>query len=63
MHDWLCNKVSEEYALSADWDDRWRTGGRLDEVIEEAHLSPGWVLDGIKRFVADRELRLQRCCC
>ncbi|MBW2559189.1 MAG: transketolase, partial [Deltaproteobacteria bacterium] len=22
MHDWLFNKVSEEYALSADWDDR-----------------------------------------
>lgn len=51
MHDWLFSKVSEAYALSADWDDRWRTGGTLDEVIEEAHLSPEWVLAGIERFV------------
>ena len=58
MHDWLYSKVSEEYALSADWDNRWRTGGTLTEVIEEAHLSPAWVLDGIERFVRDREVRL-----
>jgi len=51
MHDWLFSKVSEAYALSADWDDRWRTGGTLDEVIDEAHLSPEWVLAGIERFV------------
>ncbi len=25
MHDWLFNKVAEEYALAPDWDDRWRT--------------------------------------
>ena len=51
MHDWLFNKVAEEYALSADWDNRWRTGGTLDEVLDEAHLSPRWVLEGIERFV------------
>ncbi len=60
MHDWLYTNVGEEYALSSDWDDRWRTGGRLEDVIEEAHLSPAWVLDGIKRFAADREHRLDR---
>jgi transketolase len=58
MHDWLFSKVAEAYALSSDWDDRWRTGGTLDEVIEEAHLSPQWVLAGIERFVAEREERL-----
>lgn len=58
MHDWLYTKVAEEYALSSDWDDRWRTGGRLEDVIEEAHLSPEWLLTGIKRFVNDRDLRL-----
>ena len=58
MHDWLFNKVAETYALSSDWDDRWRTGGTLEEVIEEAHLSPQWVLAGIERFVRDREERL-----
>jgi transketolase len=60
MHDWLYNDVAREYALSADWDDRWRTGGMLDELIDEAHLSPQWVLEGIERFVRDREVRLAR---
>jgi transketolase len=60
MHDWLSNKVAEEYTLSTDWDNRWRTGGNLTEVIEEAHLSPKWILAGIERFVADRDERLNR---
>jgi transketolase len=58
MHDWLFNHLAEEYALSSDWDDRWRTGGDLDEVIEEAHLSPERILDGMLRFVEDRDKRL-----
>jgi len=60
MHDWLFNHVAEEYTLSADWDDRWRTGGTVEEIIEEAHLSPRWVLAGIERFVREREERLAR---
>jgi transketolase len=61
MHDWLYNKVAEKYALSADWDNNWRTGGTLDEIIEEAHLSPEWLLDGIARFVQDRDQRINEC--
>jgi transketolase len=60
MRDWLFNKTAEDYAMSADWDDRWRTGGTVDEVIEQAHLSPGWVLQGIERFVTERAERLSR---
>ena len=60
MHHWLFNKIAEEYTLSSDWDNRWRTGGTVAEVIEEAHLSPKWVLDGIQRFAADKERRLAR---
>jgi transketolase len=60
MHDWLFNKVAEEYAMSSDWDNRWRTGGTVDEVLEEAHLSPDWVLKGIERFVAERSKRLDK---
>jgi transketolase len=60
MHDWLFNKVAEEYAVSPDWDNRWRTGGNVDEVIEEAHLSPKWILDGIERFVREKDARLSR---
>ncbi|NNF05568.1 MAG: transketolase, partial [Candidatus Eisenbacteria bacterium] len=58
--DWSLNPLSNEYALTSDFDDRWRTGGNLDEVIEEAHLSPEWLLQGIERFVKDREKRLAR---
>lgn len=56
--DWLSGKVAEEYTLSADWDDRWRTGGSVDEVYDEAHLSPEWLLAGLERFVNERDLRL-----
>jgi len=59
MREWLCNAVAERYCLSADWDDRWRTGGTLAEVLEEAHLSPKHLLSGIRRFVKDRAKRLQ----
>jgi transketolase len=58
MHPWLFNKTAEHYTLSADWDNRWRTGGTIPEVLEEAHLSPNWVLDGIQRFAADKPKRL-----
>jgi transketolase len=59
MSDWIYHQVSAEYALSADWDNRWRTGGTVDEVLEEAHLSPDWLLKGIERFVVDRPKRLE----
>ncbi len=58
MHEWLFNKTAEAYAISADYDNRWRTGGSLDEVIEEAHLSTHWLLEGIERFVHERDQRL-----
>ena len=60
MSDWLANPISSEYSMSADWDNRWRTGGTLDELIEEAHLSPDWIFRGIKRFAEARPDRLDR---
>ena len=60
MNDWMFNDISNEYALSSDWDNRWRTGGTLDEILEEAHLSHQWLLSGIKKFVKDRSKRLAR---
>ncbi len=53
MNDWIFNSQTSPYTLSADWDDRWRTGGTLEEVIDEAHLSPDWLLKGISRFVKE----------
>jgi transketolase len=58
MDDWFFNPLAADYALTSDWDDRWRTGGNLDEVLDEARLSPAWLLKGIGRFVKDRERRL-----
>jgi transketolase len=60
MREWTSGPVAEEYSLGPDWDDRWRTGGSLDEVIEEAHLDAGHILEAIERFVRDREVRLDR---
>jgi transketolase len=57
MADWISSAVAAEYALSSDFDDRWRSGGRVDEIAEEAHLSPEWLLKGIRRFVEAREQR------
>jgi len=58
MQEWLFTVEAGAYALSSDWDDRWRTGGTLEEVLDEARLSPEHILKGIKRFVKDREKRL-----
>lgn len=60
MRDWASGPVVEAYSLGADWDDRWRTGGSVEEVIEEAHLDPHHILEAIERFVRDRDLRLAR---
>jgi transketolase len=60
MRDWTYNPLADAYAMSSDFDDRWRTGGRLDEVIEEAHLDCDHLMEGIERFVTEREKRLAR---
>lgn len=60
MRDWVDGPIAAEYSLSSDWDNRWRTGGTLDEVIDEAHLGPEHILAGIEKYVRDREARLRR---
>ncbi len=56
--DWISHPVVAEYSMGSDWDNRWRTGGSLDEIIAEAHLDQESILKGIERFVKDREKRL-----
>jgi transketolase len=60
MRDWITHRIADEYAMSSDFDNRWRTGGTVDEVMEEAHLSQDWLLKGIQRFASEREQRLAR---
>jgi len=58
MHPWLAHKVAEVYAMTSDWDNRWRTGGSVEEVKREAHLDPEHLLAGIRRFARERAQRL-----
>ncbi len=58
MQNWFFNPWAEEYAIASDWDNRWRSGGKLDEVLDEAHLTPEWILKGMRDFVASKESRL-----
>ena len=60
MTDLVTGPIGETYSLSSDWDDRWRTGGTVEEVIDEAHLGPQHIVDGIERYVGDREVRHAR---
>lgn len=60
LADWISSPVAAEYALTPDYDDQWRSGGSLDEILEEAHLSPEWIVSGIERFVQERAERLRR---
>jgi transketolase len=60
MRDWVEGPIAAEYSLSSDWDDRWRTGGTVEEVMDEAHLGQEQILAGIERYAADREVRLHR---
>ena len=60
MRDWVDGPLAAEYSMGADWDNRWRTGGSVDEVMDEAHLTTAYILEGISRFVRDRETRLRR---
>jgi transketolase len=59
MHDWLPHKIAEHYAISSDFDDRWRTGGSLEEIKREAHLDPDSIWEGICKFAAERDERLR----
>jgi transketolase len=58
MGRFIANPVAWEYSMGSDWDDRWRTGGTVDEVVDEAHLGPKHILQGIERFVRDRAQRI-----
>ena len=58
MGHWVQHPIVRQYSLSPDWDNRWRCGGNLEEVIDESHLSGAWQKKAIKVFCKDREKRL-----
>ena len=52
--------LTDEYSLTADWNNQWLTGGLEADVIAEAHLDPTSIFAGVQRFAQDRARRLTR---
>jgi transketolase len=50
--------LTDEYSLTSDWDNQWLTSGLEKEVIEEAHLDPETIFEGVSRFARDHDKRL-----
>ena len=60
MDNWIPHAVARDYVVSPDWDNRWRTGGSVDQITSEAHLDPASIREGIERFVGDKSERRRR---
>jgi len=60
MEDWASHPVVTEYSLSPDFDNRWRTGGSVEEIYDESHLSAKYQIEAIKRFVREKDIRRGR---
>ena len=58
MSNWVQHPIVKEYSLSPDWDNSWRFGGNLEEVIDESHLSAHWQSKAIQKFANKRKLRI-----
>ena len=52
MSNWVGHRQLKEYALTPDWDNRWRTGGSVEEIVMESHIDPDHVWEGIQKFVS-----------
>jgi transketolase len=59
MHKWIANRIVEEYSMSPDFDNQWRTGGSLDEIIAESKLDAESIWNGILKFTTERSKRLE----
>jgi transketolase len=52
--------LTDEYSITSDWDHQWLTSGLEKEVIEEAHLDPVSIFNGIERFAKHHDERIKR---
>ena len=60
MNNWISNPTVKKYSMSPDFDNRWRTGGSVGQIIEESQLDPESILNGIKKFAKERLQRLNK---
>jgi len=52
VRDWIPDRRLEKFAMTPDYDNRWRTGGSVDEIVGESHLDPENLKAGISAFAA-----------
>ncbi len=50
--------LTDEYSLTSDFDNCWRSGGLEPDVIAEAHLDTDTIFAGVERFANERERRI-----
>jgi transketolase len=50
--------LTDEYSLTSDFDNSWRSGGLEADVIAEAHLDPDSIFAAVQRFANERERRI-----
>jgi transketolase len=60
MQNWIPHAVAAEYALTPDHDDRWRTGGSVEQIVTESRLDPQHIQEAVQRFVRERRVRHER---
>jgi transketolase len=60
MQDWVFNPLADAYAMSSDFDNRWRTGGSVDEICTEAHIDPEWIARGVIAFARAHDERMAK---
>ena len=60
MSNWIKNPIVKHYSVSADWDNKWRSGGSINEVLDEAHLTAKWQWLAILKFALERNKRIQQ---
>ena len=54
MNNWISNPTVKKYSMFPDFDNRLRTGGSLDKIIEESQLDTESILSRIKKFAKER---------
>jgi len=59
MTNWISNPTVKKYSVSPDFDNKWRTGGSVEQIIAESQLDSNSLLKSINRFAADRKQRLE----
>ncbi len=60
VSNWIPHAVARDYVMSPDFDDQWRTGGTVSQIVAESHLDAASQREGIQRFVDERDQRHER---